>query len=80
MVKILGFSCWEHVFDPGPGTGILHATLPGWKKISRGDPVLCESVCALEKETPREDCPRGSTEVCVSWINELGVKVNVLTS
>lgn len=51
------------------------------KKHSQGDPVLCESVCALEKETPREDYPRGVPLRSV-FLDHQGtwVKMNVLTS
>lgn len=63
----------------GLSSCMLHC--PAGKKISRGDPVLCESMCALEKETPREDCP-GGVPLRSVFLDHQGtwVKVNVLTS
>ena len=59
---------------------MLHC-LAGKKKNSRGDPVLCEDVYALEKVTPREDYPRG-VPLRSLFLDHQGtwVKMNVLIS
>ena len=60
---------------------MLHCLARKKKKHSQGDPVLYENVCALEKETLREDYPRGIPLRSV-FLDHQGtwVKMNVLTS